>query len=196
VQPLQSPSRRAGDVPAIGQSHEESAGEKIGRFFRRAMDRLAGNEPEWRREETGRPAGSRRGEWTPVSPSLRIPPGSGASQQRRPEPQRRLTGRDDEGFSGNRSYGGQGSASGPFLRRPGESSQAGRSDLGGDRRLDPYERNPDSQAWGDEDRSRRLARERDSWSEATSETRGSEPTGGTRSQAAERAWQRNRWRVT
>ena len=41
--------RTAATAPGVGAPHEESAGEKIGRFFRRAMDRIAGRDDDDRR---------------------------------------------------------------------------------------------------------------------------------------------------
>ena len=76
--PAATPYRPAATSPSgIGQSHDETAGEKIGRFFRRAMDRLGGNESGVA-SRGDRTSGVERwpGNWAPVAPSLRVPPGS------------------------------------------------------------------------------------------------------------------------
>jgi CBS domain-containing protein len=154
---------------AHGQGHEETAGEKLGRFFRRAMDRLGGNEPEWRREETGRPSSSSRGSWAPVSPALRIPP-QGSEPYRRSEASSGMPGRNS---AAGRGVGGQGQGQdgngpqwrGSSSRRPGElGQQAARLEHAGERRFDPDERGAGT-SWQDDDRTRRLARERENWNE-------------------------------
>lgn len=147
-----SPSTSVG----IGHVHEETTGEKLGRFFRRAMDRLGGNEPEWRREDTGRPASSQRGNWAPVTPSLRISRWSDEERSGSPDPYRRP---DDAGRRGAREDApvratGQHSRS---IGRPHESSSRPPAELSGSGRY----RDQSSQSWSEKDQA--LAAERDAW---------------------------------
>jgi len=145
----------------IGQAHETTTGEKIGRFFRRAMDRLSGDESEWRRKETGRPASQGRGAWTPMTPSLRIPPVRSEHDRRadehnrQAEEQLRRMGRDGEVESGP----------GRISRRTDEFRQPGRGESGGWRGFEPEERSRGGHASRDDDWTHRLARERESWNE-------------------------------
>ena len=163
----------------IGQRHEETTGEKIGRFFRRAMDRLNGDESEWRREETGRPSHQGRGGWAPVAPSLRMPAGR-SEHDRRAEEQRRMAGREEGNFRPSAGNPEAGQARNPYARRdefrPSVRGEGGASA----RRFDPDDRFRNQMR--DDDWTHHLARERESWNE--SDWRESAPG------AAERGWQR------
>ena len=153
AQPPISPRTMPG---GIGQPHEETTGEKIGRFFRRAMDRLSGDETEWRREETGRPSNPTRGGWTPVPPSLRMPVGR-SEHDRRPEEQRRMVGREEGNFRPSAGYSEGGQPRSQYPRRE-EFRPSVRGEVGGGpRRFDPDERSRSQMR--DDDWTHRLARE-------------------------------------
>ena len=141
IKPPAVPLPRCGGVPRDWTAPRGIRRREIGRFFRRAMDRLARNEPEWRRGETGRPAGSRRS----GRPSRRRSHPAGVGVATAPS---RIaatpTGRDDGGFSGNQTTAA-GAAPGTLSRRPrvlpGRAPDLGVTDAS------TRTTEPDGQAW-------------------------------------------------